>query len=283
MDSSGSVSSLPEATTRRLRVGVLYPFWHGFPPPEVDSAMQVVGLDLSRHLAAIGVDVRLYSEGRGPRWSTVEADGVVYRGVPRLLDVLAERVLRAKSAISRRRHRTSETRPENISILYKLSYSALAAWDMRRWKCDIAHVSIFDQLIPVIRAISPKTRIVFHLHDHKQIYRDPKLTERRLAKADAIVGCSEFVTKRVQQRFPRLADRCITILNAVDADFYDHATPNPTDPPHPDRILFIGRISPEKGVHILLKAFELVHATHPDAQLTLAGRRRSPPHAKSTP
>jgi glycosyltransferase involved in cell wall biosynthesis len=37
------------------------------------------------------------------------------------------------------------------------------------------------------------------------------------------------------------------------------------------RLLYVGRVSPEKGVHVLIEAFERVLAEHPLATLTIAG------------
>jgi len=43
------------------------------------------------------------------------------------------------------------------------------------------------------------------------------------------------------------------------------------DHPSPRRLLYVGRISPEKGVHDLLDAFELILRQYPDTSLTLVG------------
>lgn len=43
------------------------------------------------------------------------------------------------------------------------------------------------------------------------------------------------------------------------------------DKPSPRRLLCVGRISPEKGVHVLLDAFELILRRFPDATLTVVG------------
>ena len=44
-----------------------------------------------------------------------------------------------------------------------------------------------------------------------------------------------------------------------------------TDRSSSKRLLFVGRVSPEKGVHVLLDAFELIIRQHPDATLTIVG------------
>lgn len=51
-----------------------------------------------------------------------------------------------------------------------------------------------------------------------------------------------------------------------------HFSPGPLAcSPSPNRFVFVGRLSPEKGVHILLDSFRIVLAQHPDAHLQLIG------------
>jgi glycosyltransferase involved in cell wall biosynthesis len=148
---------------------------------------------------------------------------------------------------------------------------------MRRRGCDIAHVCIYDELVPIIRTLSPRTRIVLHLHDHRQAHHEPEIA-RRLAQADAIVGCSAFVTENVRRAFPEIRDRCLTITNAVDIALFDQARERGARAAK--RIVFVGRRSPEKGVHTLLEAFRRVLPEHPDAQLDVVGPRDvAPLHA----
>jgi glycosyltransferase involved in cell wall biosynthesis len=100
---------------------------------------------------------------------------------------------------------------------------------------------------------------------------------RRLSQADAIVGCSEFITDRVRRLFPRLADRCLTILNAVDEAPYERAPIAEQEPERTTtRLCFVGRLSPEKGVHTLLAAFALVLERHPNVELDIFGPAEIP-------
>jgi glycosyltransferase involved in cell wall biosynthesis len=104
------------------------------------------------------------------------------------------------------------------------------------------------------------------MHDHSQVLRDREMVRRRLSGADLVVGCSNFVAGQVRERFPDLAERVIAIPNAT-------AIP---DQPRERRqgavaILFVGRLSPEKGVHVLVEAFNRVQAAHPDTRLDVVG------------
>jgi glycosyltransferase involved in cell wall biosynthesis len=87
------------------------------------------------------------------------------------------------------------------------------------------------------------------------------------------VTVSDFVTDRVRERFPELADRCRTLHNGVDIERF---SPAGNESPA-RRVLFVGRISPEKGVHVLLEALPDLVRMRPDLEVTLAGPRRVAP------
>jgi len=243
--------------------------WIDLSPDEIDSAMPVVALDLAHGLATRGVGVRLYSQGERLRWKT-SAEGLFsHQRVPRPFDPVTNRLLRAKHALDAFRDDGSEIPTE--SVLRSFSYGVLSALDMRRQHIAIAHINIFDHLIPVVRKLSPRTRIVFHMHDHKQTRRDKKVVGKRLSQAHAIVGCSEFITNRVRIRFPEVADRCHTVHNAVDTSLYTPVDSSGVAKGRRRRLVFVGRISPEKGVHTLLEAFQLVVERERDVELELYG------------
>jgi glycosyltransferase involved in cell wall biosynthesis len=64
------------------------------------------------------------------------------------------------------------------------------------------------------------------------------------------------------------ADRVTVILNGVDHELFQSPRAAPSGPPI---ILSVGRLEPEKDQHILIEAFRLVVADHPQAQLWLVG------------
>ncbi len=106
------------------------------------------------------------------------------------------------------------------------------------------------------------------MHDHSQVLRDREVVERHLARADLMVGCSNFVAGQVRERFPDLAERVVAIPNATAIpDQHRHRTSGREG----TEILFVGRLSPEKGVHVLIEAFNRVQAEYPGTRLTLVG------------
>ena len=93
---------------------------------------------------------------------------------------------------------------------------------------------------------------------------------RRLAMADAVVTCSDYVTYRWRERFASHRANIHTIGNGVDLDRF-RPPDSSTDSAAKRHVLYVGRVSPEKGVHVLARAFEAVLRDVPDAQLSVIG------------
>jgi len=254
----------------RLKIVLAYPKWRfALPPTDLSLAMEVVGYELGRRLARYA-DVALYRRGDSSEPGSQVIDGVEYRRVGWRADRALTRFAQLREQIQKRLGSFDPTRPFTSASTAYLAYAARVSLGARRWGAHVVHLNIYDGLIPIVRRLNPNVGIVFHMHDHSQVQRDRTRVAEHLAQADAIVGCSEYSTRQVKVRFPELADRCLTIWNAVDTDLYQVAAD-----PHPDRpptVLFYGRLSPEKGLHVILKAFRRLLDEVPSARLLIAGQ-----------
>jgi glycosyltransferase involved in cell wall biosynthesis len=104
------------------------------------------------------------------------------------------------------------------------------------------------------------------------------MIKKRLRDVDQVVGCSEYITNTIRCHFPEFAKRCWTALNGVDTDqFVPGSNPNSVEQNDAKRLLFVGRVSPEKGLHVLLSAFRKVVDLYPNAQLEIIGPNASLP------
>jgi glycosyltransferase involved in cell wall biosynthesis len=134
--------------------------------------------------------------------------------------------------------------------------------------CDIVHIMNISQFVPFIRARLPKTRVVLHMHCQWLEQLDAAVIERRLKAADLVLGVSNFIAAGVRRRFPSLAHRCSHVYNGADVALF--ARP-PDVRLNPKQLLYVGRLAPEKGIHVLLDAFHIVLSQHPDAHLKIIG------------
>jgi len=159
--------------------------------------------------------------------------------------------------------------PHYASMSHCLAYALSAAVGARRRKCDIIHILNFAQFARVIRAFNPKARIVIHMECEWLTTLDARIIARCLNAADSVVGCSDYIAQGVRRRFPWFADQVVSVWNGVDTDVF---TPGAGLDGRPgNTILYVGRISPEKGVHVLVEAFRRVHERRPDSRLEVVG------------
>ena len=163
-------------------------------------------------------------------------------------------------------------RPFFDSRLYYLAYAVQVARDLQRQQCDIVHILNFSQFVPIIRAFNPKVKIVLNMRCEWLTQLNPNVIERRLKETDLIIGCCEYVTDKIRRQYPHYADCSHTIHNAVIVDEFVTKKGRHSARRKPIRkILFVGRISPEKGLHNLLDAFKKVVEQYPNTQLEIVG------------
>ncbi len=238
-----------------------------FPP--MQSSIGIWTYEVARRLARSS-EVIVYS---GRLHKKVEFDqGVHYRRISITPDQCLKRFLNPFSGFY------SVKRPLFASSLYYLGYARSVANDLRKRQCDIVHLHNLSQFVPVIRAFNPGIKIVLHTHCEWLTQLDPAMIERRLREVDLVIGCSEYVTKKIRLVFPQVADRCQALHNGVDVDHFcsnnGHTTTKATGA---KRLLFVGRVSPEKGLHVLLDAFNEVAGRHPEVQLEIVGPEAQTP------
>ncbi len=165
------------------------------------------------------------------------------------------------------------------SAWFSFGYGWQIAKDVARHECDIIHIHNFSQFVSIIRDCplghrNPRAKIVLHLHCEWLNRLDRDAIALRLEQTDLVISCSDYITNKIKARFPQHAKICRTVNNGVDANYFV-PSPSPGDlfqyNQNAPRILFVGRISPEKGIHDLIDAFIKIIDKYPQAILTIAG------------
>jgi len=229
-----------------------------------DGSIEIITLALAARLAS-SCDISIYARGGAGTEKREIRDGVHYIRVPVLHE---DKFLRPLESVLFRR----PGRPLLTSWLYSPAYIYQIAKHLSRQNVDVIHIHNFSQFVPIIRRFNPKAKIVLHMHCDWLAQFDHSLIEWRLRSADAIVGVSDYITERVRKRFPGLADRCHTVYNGVNVEVFQPPRLPPESGNHnTKRIIYVGRISPEKGVHILVEAFQQIARDFPDAILEIIG------------
>lgn len=237
--------------------------WEGALPPS--SSIPIWTYQVARRLAR-SHDVLVYARRNKDQDRVMLDAGVRYMLTRRTIDDYMLRVLNPLAKYFPARH------PLYTSSLYYLPYMIAVARDLRRQQRDIVHTFNFPQLAPIIRAFNPAVKIVLHMHCDWLPGLHRATTEKRLARVDQVLGTTEYITRRIREAYPRFAHRCHTVFNAVDTEeFAGRTSAQLAAPDRPKKLLFVGRVSPEKGVHVLIDAFSQVAQQDSEVVLDIIG------------
>lgn len=252
------------ATQPRLRIALInQPNDASLPPTQ--TSLAIWSYQVAQRLAET-CDVTVYGRKRGDGNDEETRDGVRYVHIPNRFD---GRITRWLERFGGKR---PLTKPLASSRWYGIEYARRIAGDMRRRGCDLALVFNYSQVAPVLRRANPNTHVVLDMQCEWASQFDRAMIGQRLASVNTVVGCSAYIARKVRERFPEFPGECRALYNGVDAAKYatlKHADGAQDDAaPH---ILFVGRVSPEKGLHVLIEAFARVRKRFPNAILDLVG------------
>lgn len=150
---------------------------------------------------------------------------------------------------------------------YALDFLLQAARNLRRLAPDIIHVQNFPQYVPAIRRAAPKAAIVLHMHCDWLAQLEHDAMSLAVNSSDMVVGCSGHVVAAARDRFPKTDTIFAVLPNGAPVAKLAAVNGRRSD----RLVLFVGRVSPEKGVHTLLEAWPKVSALFPDAKLEIVG------------
>ena len=158
---------------------------------------------------------------------------------------------------------SSLTPAHTESPLYYAEYFAAAARALRADPPEVVVLETVTQAAPRLKRALPNARLFLHAHDPRLVlvphYR------KYVGSLDGVVTVSDYLTRAISAVHPGLVVR--TIGNGVDASSF---LPTEADPDGA-RVLNVGRVSPEKGLHVLMQAMNSVLERRGDARLELIG------------
>jgi phosphatidyl-myo-inositol alpha-mannosyltransferase len=157
---------------------------------------------------------------------------------------------------------------------------------LRGWRPDVVHVH--EPLTPsasMAAAMSAPAPVVATFHAHSERSRLFDLAAPVLRgvwrRLDARIAVSETAGRFVSDR---LGDGIRVIPNGVDVERFGSAAPAEDLPPG-RRLLWVGRLDPQKGFRVAVRAFERLASVLPDLTFVVAGdgKDRSPLEALPLP
>jgi glycosyltransferase involved in cell wall biosynthesis len=150
-----------------------------------------------------------------------------------------------------------------------------AAWlaeVMTKRNATIAHLHTFGSQVVGTRAARRAGARIVRTEHSTRVYDDPScwpFSRWSLARADAVVSISEYVSRVALARAPWAAQKLTVIANGVDIT---HFAPRPREltassSGRPLRFVALGRLDPRKGLDVALAALAQV----PHAELDIVG------------
>jgi glycogen synthase len=151
---------------------------------------------------------------------------------------------------------------------------------LQQWGADLVHVQCVSSNAPfagkasrrldiplVVSAQGELTMDANHTFERSALARS--MMRRALDDADIITGCSQYVVRELD-RFSdgRHGAKMRVIYNGIDPEECTRATPETRTRPY---VLGLGRLVPQKGYDILVRAFDQLASEFPDLELVIAG------------
>lgn len=160
-----------------------------------------------------------------------------------------------------------------------IGYVRGAARELKRAQVQVVHVMNYWPMCRALRRASRGAKVVLEMHSEWLSQMDRARVSRQLAAVDCVVAVSDHVAALFRAAYPEFRGSVATVHNGVDAETFRPLSIHRTTRRQEEgpRLLYVGRVSPEKGVHTLIEAFGEVVLRYPGATLELVGTRNELP------
>jgi len=148
------------------------------------------------------------------------------------------------------------------------SYVKAVIAELRRFPDADIEVHNRPKYIPALRRAFPDRRITLYLHNDISLF--PSYRSRRARQAvfdalDAVICVSRYIARQALQGLvAAAADKVHVVLNGVHTELYVPGEKRKV-------IVFGGRLTPEKGAHVLLDALAPMMEAYPDWSVSIVG------------
>ncbi|MET3699138.1 glycosyltransferase involved in cell wall bisynthesis [Bacillus oleivorans] len=164
-------------------------------------------------------------------------------------------------------------------------YRFFVADELKKREFDIIHVCNRPRHIPLYKEASPVSHFILSVHN--EMFAQNKISDEEgkmaIEKVTAITTVSQFIKDTIVARFPEAEEKTSVVYSGVDLSEFQPVWSKPGQkirnemrkkygiPKNSKVILFIGRLSPSKGPHILIQAMNHILLKHEDTVLVIVG------------
>ena len=253
-------------TALRRRLAIVGHPWDSVVPRSASSIV-IIAYELARHLPP---DWRLTLYGRrrpGQKRSETDSENIEFKrlSVRHLPHKLLEALLGIFACYTKVRVNY------HLTYFYHAFYALRVALSVRISKCDVVIVNNFPQFAAIIKLCNPSAIVCLSMHCEWLSDYATAGTKRQLRNLDLIIGCSEYITERIRRCYPAIATKCQTVYDGVDTSRFCPASDSSAPSDSAEHLLYVGRLIPEKGIHVLIQAFNILAETRPTLRLDLVG------------
>ena len=198
------------------------------------------------------------------------------------------------SPFSRSEYRTKSTichlyipvlgRIPRVGRLFRWLYEIEAAFRIKmHGNFPVICVHNRPALIAKIKKLNPESKFVLHMHNDHLRNLDQSSFLKAMNATDLLISCCHYLSNGIIDKDPTFRTKSCVLHNGVNLQEFvpfsqrvaQESSPSPTDSPRQSpssaRVLYVGRLSEEKGVHLLIEAMKKVLREIPEAKLVIVG------------
>lgn|GEM_PF-116144 len=240
--------------------------------PPVQNSVGVCTWELAQALS-VEHEVCVITAHAGRRREELRVDRLHVVLLPRRVpDRLLRLVLRLRSRLTA--HGMLSPRPTSTSAWLYPCYGRTVRQELRRLSPEVVHLQHATQYACGIRSAVPHAALVLQAHAEWLPQTPQRVLAHRLKAVDLVATVSEYLRARVLASFPELHGRVLTVRDGatLSADLVRKDSAMPRDRRDQEQvILFVGAVTPHKGVHDLVDAFVRLAPRFTAARLQVVG------------
>jgi glycosyltransferase involved in cell wall biosynthesis len=138
---------------------------------------------------------------------------------------------------------------------------------------EVVHVMNYWSWCRRFKERAPERSVVLEMQAEWLSQMDAKEVGRALEATDAVVGVSDHIARLFRASFPEYRGDVVTAYNGVNVENFQPGQGREGGRDGTLPILFVGRVSPEKGIHTLIEAFAKIASQVDRARLDIVGGR----------
>lgn len=152
-------------------------------------------------------------------------------------------------------------------------YARSIAQELDRAGHDVVHVMNYWSWCRRLRGRARHRHVVLEMQAEWLSQMNDQQVGSELEAVAAVVAVSDHIARLFRASFPAYRGLVVTAYNGVNVEAFKPAVGQDIQRNEVLPILFVGRVSPEKGVHTLIEAFARIASRFDRARLVIAGGR----------